>query len=143
MSRIPNWGPEIVVNGVRPEWLTGIVERIDIYTENAGWEPDAWVVSAINPVEEWWWMKDGKPHITKIRFAADYSYYVWAQADQIKVANLQISELKAAIRYVLPHLVELDRAERDRNRGNPTATPNAQICINNLRDTLARVGGEA
>lgn len=52
-------------------------------------------------------------------------------------------ELLATLEYLLPHLAELDRAERHRNRNNPTAVLHAQICINNVRNAVAKARGEA
>lgn len=69
------WGPEIVVNGNRPEWLTGKAVA-DVRT-NAGWcyanetedEHD-------EPAENWAWQhSDGKPCIIAIRFRPDHPIY--------------------------------------------------------------------
>ncbi|GEM_PF-3325252 len=50
-------------------------------------------------------------------------------------------ELYATLEYLLPHLAELDRAERHRNRDNPTAVLHAQVCINNVQNALAKARG--
>ena len=52
-------------------------------------------------------------------------------------------ELYATLEYLLPHLAELDRAERHHNRNNPTATLHAQVCINNVLTAIAKARGEA
>jgi len=52
-------------------------------------------------------------------------------------------EMVATLEFILPYLRELDRAEKHRNRRNPTHTPNAEICINNVRNVLAKARGEA
>lgn len=72
------WGPEIVVNGVRPKWLTGHV-TCDL------WTGSSWCCSSdrephYNEAEKWTWTHDhlshNPPNITKIRLPKDHPYYI-------------------------------------------------------------------
>lgn len=50
-------------------------------------------------------------------------------------------ELLGALEYILPYLRELDRIEKHLNRNNPTGAQNAQVCINNVRNAIAKATG--
>lgn len=49
------------------------------------------------------------------------------------------NDLRLAIEYVLPYLVELERVEAHSNRANPTGPRNAAVCISVLRSALFKI----
>lgn len=66
------WGAEIAVNGVRPEWLTGV--------QTAWLKTTHWTMPnhcPHVPAEKWSWRygSDDRPCITAIRLPADHDYY--------------------------------------------------------------------
>jgi len=68
------WGPEIVVNGERPDWLKGRV-LCDLLTAS-GWRYTGEREVHECPVEQWAWKHgDGRPCIIAIRFPADHAIY--------------------------------------------------------------------
>lgn len=65
------WGPEIVVNGERPDWLTGRVV-CDLRT-SYGWRCAEDREPAEKPAEEWAWKHaSGKPCILSIRLPRNH-----------------------------------------------------------------------
>lgn len=50
-------------------------------------------------------------------------------------------DMLATLDYILPYLRELDRAEKHRNRDNPTGGHNAEVCINNVLNAIAKATG--
>ncbi len=81
---------------------------------------------------------DQDGHVTHIASVAGHNDHAPANAALIAAAP----ELYATLEYLLPHLAELDRAERHRNRNNPTAVLHAQVCINNVQNALGKARGE-
>lgn len=76
MSAI-TWGPEIAVDGKRPEWLdTGPCKAfIDSSDAFHGWTDD-WEDTLETDPAGWKWVKDdGSPRITRIRLPANHPHY--------------------------------------------------------------------
>lgn len=70
------WGPEIVVNGVRPEWLTGRV-TCDLWTGLTWCYRHTRTPHDVR-AEEWAWVHThpaNEPNIIKIRLPKDHPYY--------------------------------------------------------------------
>lgn len=68
------WGREIEVNGVRPDWLRGRVV-CDLRTR-AGWCNSDETVPALSIAEKWAWShQSGEPNILAIRLPADSIAY--------------------------------------------------------------------
>jgi len=55
----------------------------------------------------------------------------------------KIDQLVDCLNYIAPYLREIARSERHRNCDNPGATLHADICLNNIRNVLAKTGRAA
>lgn len=72
------WGREIRVDGVRPEWLTGPTHA---WIKTCIWLDHTRDKMSDTPAEEWAWMHDeGDPNIIAIRLPADHPYYTATDA---------------------------------------------------------------
>lgn len=73
------WGPEIVVNGQCPSWLT-VNDLCDLRTESGWCYSSSREPHYLEP-KEWAWMhSNGEVNIQAIRLSKDHPYYVWKPA---------------------------------------------------------------
>ena len=84
---------------------------------------------------------EGRPHGAVVASVGNHRGFI--EKGTIGPLLEAAPDMLEALEYILPYLRELDRAERHRNRNNPTGTPNAQICINTVRNAIAKATGAA
>lgn len=90
----PIWGPEIPVNGKRPEWLADS-DKLEFYDfAQARWNGVPGIDAAFMDQSDWW------RFASVIRLPADHPYYQQADVDTVTIKRMTKDEAKA--KWVYP-----------------------------------------
>lgn len=101
------WGPEIRVDGVRPEWLGIGLCKAFVDDDNifAGWTEDYEDRLETDPAGWKWVKEDGSPRITIIRLPADHPHYATLShptaPSGVEVGPEVVAKVREAIRQAL------------------------------------------